>query len=252
MAFTRLHNIDQNRKLWIVSDTHFFHHKLCEGYADHFDEHRLYMTVEEMNNDIVETWNKQVGKNDQVIMLGDWMMNVQRKEMRNVFHDFKSRLNGEFIAYVRGNHDYKLEEQLKGEIQFVDGVTFDYHGRHFYCQHHDFIERPAFIAVGESPLVMVHGHTHKTARTSIVPRLGTQNNVCWEARYALADADELASVNEELIDLDISDDLYKKLKQIADEKHIDVASVIRNTLQIVCEMDEKELKQIIEKENGRG
>ena len=244
MAFKILHDIDQNRKLWIVSDTHFYHHRLCAGYPDHFDEHRLYMTVEEMNEDIIENWNRQVGKNDQVIMLGDWMMNVQRSVMKQTFHDIVSKLNGEIIAYVRGNHDAKLESVLGDEVEFVDGVKFDYHGRHFICQHHDFVERPLNYTEKREDLVLVHGHTHKTARTSKVGDV-TQNNVCWETRYALADADELASTNEDLIDLEVSDELYQKLKEKADAAHVDVATVVRNVLKKACDMPEDELRKIL-------
>ena len=62
-----------NENVYFVSDTHFNHTKLCKGYDNCFDRTRKYVTVEEMNEDIVEQWNKHITKNDVVIFLGDFV-----------------------------------------------------------------------------------------------------------------------------------------------------------------------------------
>ena len=51
-------------KLWFTSDTHFGSKRTLELSKRPFD------TVEDMDSQIIENWNKAVGKNDTVIHLG--------------------------------------------------------------------------------------------------------------------------------------------------------------------------------------
>lgn len=200
---TTVIKIDDNRKLWFVSDTHFFHHKLCKGYPDHFENHRLYETVEEMNSDIVDRWNKTVAPDDQVIMLGDWFMNVPHAQLGNYLKEFMGKLNGEFVAICLGNHDYSLEKKSPDTV-FYKRIVFDYRGRHFVAQHHDFKEIPYDDAdLAKEKNVLVHGHTHSEFPLSQLENGMHQNNVCWEARYDLVEATQLCSTNEEYINIEL-------------------------------------------------
>lgn len=222
-------NVDDQKKLWIVSDTHFNHKKLCTSYPDHFDAPRKYATIEEMNHDIVTRWNATVGKNDQVIMLGDWFMGTPFNELRDRFLAARKALNGNIIAYVAGNHDEKLMK-VAPEIAWLDRVEFEYHGRHYICQHRDFIELPVRGVTPTPELVLVHGHTHSFEKTSQCA-LGTQNNVCWEARYDLANADDLCSVTEELINVDLEDEVLESLASKAKEKGVPLANFVKSLLE---------------------
>ena len=117
-------NVDEKRKLWIVSDLHLFHKRLCKGYPNHFEETRLYETVEEMNNDIVNRWNKTVQPEDQVIMLGDWFLNVPYSQLATEFKKYTEILNGEFIAICFGNHDFHLKNRVP-DTKFYNKIEKD-------------------------------------------------------------------------------------------------------------------------------
>lgn len=54
-------------KIWLTSDLHFGH----KSIIDFCPNTRPYICTEQMNLDIVETWNSQVGENDIVFILGD-------------------------------------------------------------------------------------------------------------------------------------------------------------------------------------
>ena len=55
----------QYDKVWFTSDLHFWHKNICK-YCN-----RPYDTVEEMNEAIVENWNKVVKDDDVIFVLGD-------------------------------------------------------------------------------------------------------------------------------------------------------------------------------------
>ena len=223
-------NVDEKRKLWIVSDLHLFHKRLCKGYPNHFEETRLYETVEEMNNDIVNRWNKTVQPEDQVIMLGDWFLNVPYSQLATEFKKYTEILNGEFIAICFGNHDFHLRSRVK-DVNFYNKICFDYRGRHFICQHHDFNE----FKLEESEvkdidkLVLVHGHTHRVEKLSECD-FGKMNNVCWETRYDLADATELCSTNEEYVDIDIPESDLAIIQKKAESVGLSVSEYVKDAL----------------------
>lgn len=59
---------------------------------------RPFVNVDDMDETLVENWNKSVGKNDQVFHLGDFAYKTTAQE------EFLRRLNGK-ITLLRGNHD---------------------------------------------------------------------------------------------------------------------------------------------------
>ncbi|WP_298751870.1 metallophosphoesterase family protein [uncultured Arcobacter sp.] len=76
--------------VFFTSDTHFDHKRMAEW--------RRFDSVEEMNETIIENWNKVVRGCDTVYHLGDffWKENI----------DIANRLNGN-VNWVKGNHDYR-------------------------------------------------------------------------------------------------------------------------------------------------
>lgn len=74
---------------YFTSDTHFGHANIIR-YCN-----RPYKTASQMDDDIIKTWNKTVGKDDWVIHLGDFSFTPDR---------YVHSLNGKIIL-VRGNHD---------------------------------------------------------------------------------------------------------------------------------------------------
>lgn len=77
---------------FFISDTHFTHKNVIK-YCN-----RPHATVEEMDEDMIERWNRKVGEFDTVYILGDF---VWKKSMVPYFAE---RLRGHKILIV-GNHD---------------------------------------------------------------------------------------------------------------------------------------------------
>jgi calcineurin-like phosphoesterase family protein len=87
-------------RTWFISDTHFGHTNSWAKFKSHNDPDkpmRPFTSTEEMDETMINNWNKVVHPKDRVYHLGDFCIN--RKSL-NVF----SRLHGR-ICLVLGNHD---------------------------------------------------------------------------------------------------------------------------------------------------
>lgn len=192
--FTQLTHDFEGHKVWFVSDTHFYHKKLVLTCDEHFERCRTYQTVVEMNDDIVSKWNSMIDNNDIVIFLGDFALSLPHSQLRHEFERLMfDELHGQKL-FIRGNHDKALVQKTKDIVVWHDGLTFDYHGKHYICQHEDFNECPisAFLLANDKPNVLVHGHTHEETAVSTYAELDMkQNCVCWEVAYAPISIDNL-------------------------------------------------------------
>ena len=83
-------------KIWIISDTHFFHGNIIK-YCN-----RPFYSYQEMNEYMINSWNSIVSKDDIIIHLGDFAFRNKAKEIRE-------KLNGT-IFLIRGNHDLNVSE----------------------------------------------------------------------------------------------------------------------------------------------
>lgn len=132
------------RKTWITSDPHFFHKNICK-YAG-----RPFTGYLEMNLTIQENWNKVVGKDDIVYLLGDVTFTNFEYSQRII-----SKLNGTIIL-IRGNHDKRHSDDwfLKCGISKVyrHSIILD---DWFILSH-----RPVYVS-NEMPYVNIHGHIHE-------------------------------------------------------------------------------------------
>lgn len=80
------------------SDTHFNHKRILD-----YQPNRLYSSVDEMNDGLIDAWNAVVKPTSLVIHHGDFALSSKSK-MRM----FRERLNGRIIL-LKGNHDYMRE-----------------------------------------------------------------------------------------------------------------------------------------------
>lgn len=87
---------------FFISDSHFYHDKIIRFAG------RPFRNVEQMNNAMVENWNRRVGQHDTVYHLGDigFFRSAQRMQ------DTVSALNGRKIL-IKGNHDKFTNTQYK-------------------------------------------------------------------------------------------------------------------------------------------
>ena len=85
--------IDNDKRIFVTSDTHFCHDKEFIWKARGFE------SIDEMNEKIIENWNAVVSKDDIIIHLGDAMLGNTEKGI-----ECMKRLNGK-ILLTFGNHD---------------------------------------------------------------------------------------------------------------------------------------------------
>lgn len=132
---------------YFTSDHHFCHKNILKF------ENRPYQDIEEMNEGLIESWNKVVSEKDIVHHVGDFSMGNQAKSI-----EIAKRLNGKIIIY-KGNHDEsnKLKRMLK------EGAIEEYH------MVGDYIKRDGFqlwlthypLEIGFRPKkYSIHGHIH--------------------------------------------------------------------------------------------
>ena len=93
-------------KIFYISDTHLGHKNCIE-----FDK-RPFESVEEMDQTIIDNWNRKVTDEDTVYILGDFIYRSGRS-----FDWYLKQLKGKKIL-VSGNHDWQLLEDEKTKPYF--------------------------------------------------------------------------------------------------------------------------------------
>ncbi|MGV0167654.1 metallophosphatase [Furfurilactobacillus sp. WILCCON 0119] len=152
---------------YFTSDTHFFHEQLL-GYNEFAP--RPFLTVDDMNETIIEHWNVVVTDADTVYHLGDIAMYFTRPASLSMaaVNDILHRLHGHLVL-IKGNHDNRAlfkylaahnELMADGEpkFSFQDvGVYLKYDHRQYYLTHYPF----SLGIVGN--VINLHGHIHHYA-----------------------------------------------------------------------------------------
>jgi calcineurin-like phosphoesterase family protein len=88
--------------IWFTSDLHFNHANIIQ-YSK-----RPFKSVDEMNEELINRYNFVVNPNDQVYLLGDLSMNLERAK------PYLRRLNGK-KNLILGNHDEAHPVHHKGK-----------------------------------------------------------------------------------------------------------------------------------------
>jgi calcineurin-like phosphoesterase family protein len=127
-------------KIFLISDLHLDHANIIK-YCN-----RPFRSVSEMNDFIVNTWNKTVGKNDIVYFLGD--MAYGRGSRKTRF--WLEKLNGN-IVFIKGSHDKSRH------IKFYDRLVLNCRGHRFLLIHNP------RDAPGDWGDWIIHGHTHNNS-----------------------------------------------------------------------------------------
>ena len=82
-------------KVYFTSDTHFYHSNIIDFCK------RPFKNVEDMNEALIENWNRVVSQDDIVFHLGDFCLRGSHEWTKIL-----NRLNGK-IYLILGNHDLK-------------------------------------------------------------------------------------------------------------------------------------------------
>lgn len=92
--------------VFLISDTHFGHQAICGFVNEDGSKVRPFDQAEEMDQVMIDNWNRVVQPHDKVYHIGDVAM---RKQFLPIMH----KLNGRKVL-VRGNHDiFELKEYVK-------------------------------------------------------------------------------------------------------------------------------------------
>jgi calcineurin-like phosphoesterase family protein len=153
---------------WFTSDTHFGHANIIK-YCN-----RPFTDVDEMNEAIVENWNRVVAADDTVYHLGDVALGPWEK-----WDEVLTRLNGHKILVV-GNHEriFKGEPQKRidrfmpyyqqwfedivdnmADFKLVNGHTVNLSHFPYEADHMDKARHMEF-RLPDNGVPLVHGHTH--------------------------------------------------------------------------------------------
>ena len=131
--------------LFLISDTHFGHAKFLTFKTASGELIRKFDSVEQMDQTMIDNWNKVVNKNDQVYHLGDVVIN--RK-----FLQVLDQLNGKKVL-IRGNHDiFKIDDYTK--------YFKDVRGSHRLDKHFVLSHIPLHPDSVNDGLINMHGHIH--------------------------------------------------------------------------------------------
>lgn len=95
--------------IFFTSDLHLNHNNILKY------EQRPYRDIEDMNQSLIDNWNKKVSRNDTVYVLGDFCFTKTVSETEN----FLSQLNGHKIL-IKGNHDHSSVYKAKGWDKIVE------------------------------------------------------------------------------------------------------------------------------------
>ena len=134
-----------NSNVWFTSDLHLGH----KGVA----YHRGYTTVEYHDSEILNNFQKLIGKRDKLFILGDVAWNNQSLPLIGEIPGVKE--------LIVGNHDtYTTKEYLK-YFNKVHGFR-GYKG--FWLSHPPIHEQEIYRKRGN-----IHGHIHKGAHTKPLP-----------------------------------------------------------------------------------
>lgn len=136
--------------IYFSSDTHYFHIKIIEYCR------RPFANVEEMNEVMIENWNKTVSANDIIYHLGDVIFHPDMQQVDAIL----SRLNGHKYL-IAGNHDSKI--RTKPQFQKHWGFIKDYEELKYKDTKFVLCHYPMLTWNGaRRGSIMLAGHTHST------------------------------------------------------------------------------------------
>lgn len=135
---------------FFTSDTHFGHENIIKFCK------RPYANVEEMNEALIENWNKVVGKDDIVFHLGDFALGGS-----TVWNSTLDRLNGK-IYLIFGNHDRKnLRQGFAARfVEVLPQLQIEIEGRSIYLNHYPFLCYGGSWRNPDNAVWQLFGHCH--------------------------------------------------------------------------------------------
>lgn len=173
----------KDTKRFFVSDSHF-----CDERLNLYSRDLLFKNAKEVDECIIERWNKTVGTNDLVYHLGDVSMTKEGLELLN-------RCNGKKIL-IKGNYDTPTEEGGTAKYEISDKILLKY-----FDEVHDDLE----LEIGGETVYLNHFPTN--AREDMFNICGHIHNTVRVGRNFFnvgLDANHFTPINEELVKFQIN------------------------------------------------
>ena len=157
----------KDKKIWFTSDTHYNHRNIIKSLTtwQRTSGCRDFVSLQEMNDTIVNNINSVVGEDDVLYHLGDWSFGSAK-----TVGDFRDRINCKEIHLILGNHDREFTKGLEVHSHFTSVSQY----RELWI---DEIETK--IILSHYPMKswngsmygnwMLYGHTHGNLQNSIQP-----------------------------------------------------------------------------------
>lgn len=148
--------IHDQRIIWVISDTHFYHKNICYGitcWDKSSSTLRQFDNEVDMTDYVIGNINKLVGQEDVLIHLGDWSFGGQDK-----IAIARDRILCKNIFLIYGNHDLNIRANKKYQDLFSwcgDYLEIVYKKQHAVMTHY-----PIASWNNQSESVHLFGHTH--------------------------------------------------------------------------------------------
>lgn len=155
--FKTKYSKEEAEHLFFTSDSHYEHSNILK-YCN-----RPFKDVDEMNEKLIQYWNKTVSNDDIIFHLGDFSLCGSTK-----VKEILSQLNGT-IVLIKGNHDY--ESTLKLFPQVFQQLSINIDKYKIYLNHFPFSSFP-------EEHYQLHGHLHSTENIGLKNQydVGVDNN----------------------------------------------------------------------------
>lgn len=159
-------------KTFLISDTHFGHSNILTFKRANGSPLREFSSVQEMDETMIDNWNRVVSNSDKVYHLGD--LTFSNRNLQEIM----PRLNGTKVL-IKGNHD---NLKLSQYMQFFKDVRA-YHILDKMLLSHI----PVYIDSMERWGVNLHGHLH----SNVIPDKRYINLSVEQINYTPIDFEEI-------------------------------------------------------------
>ena len=131
------------KKVFFIADTHFGHREVINF------ENRPFKSVKEMDEILIQNWNKTVSENDEIFMLGDFAFGEKEEIEKYIL-----ALNG-YKTLVMGNHDRVYPLSWWAKAGFHEVIKYPVIYREWFMLSHE----PLYINKN-MPYANIFGHVH--------------------------------------------------------------------------------------------
>lgn len=161
--------------LFFIADTHFGHKNVIKH------DKRPFTFVEEMDQAIIDNWNKYVTPKDQVYFLGDWCYRSDELTPPRTAEYYLKKLKGH-ISIIFGNHDRRYARRIADKFYgYSDFQEIKYEHQKITLCHYALRTWPS----SHHGSFHLHGHSHgnlapwgKSLDVGIMNK-GWKPDTCW-------------------------------------------------------------------------